>query len=68
MSRQSDSDEYSMISCGVYEDRTGSVESVPLLLEALPRYPAWFLLTVLCQFNREIPACDLSQRKLMHDG
>lgn len=49
-----------MISSGVYEDRTESVESVPLLLDALPRYPAWFLLTALCQFNLEIPAGDLS--------
>ncbi len=57
-----------MISCGVYEDRAGSVESEALLHEALPRYPAWFLLTAPCQPNRGLPRLRPLHRKLMNDG
>jgi hypothetical protein len=47
-------------SCGVYEDRAGSVESGPLLRDALPRYPSRFVLTAMCRFSRSTPACELS--------
>ncbi len=59
-SRQIDSAGCPMISSGVYEDQTGSVESVLLLPDALPRYPAWFLLTATCRFSHQLPTSVLS--------
>ena len=60
MSRRMDSAECPTISCGVYEDRTGSVESGPLLRDALPRYPSRFVLTAMCRSGEPTPTCEQS--------
>jgi len=60
VSRRVDSAGFPTFSCGVYEDRAGSVESGLLLRDALPRYPSLFLPMALCRFDSPTPACDLS--------